>query len=275
MPAAHHRVELLRCRSPGIEAVAADTTLAFGRHTHEQFGIGLMERGAQKSASGRGGVEASAGDLITVNPGEVHDGAPIGHGGRAWRMLYLDPAVLAHATGDIAQEAPVPAAEFTRPALHDPVLASAFRRLFQTLTVADGHLDGLATDEALLRVLARLLQRRPAGAARQGPTPPGIARARARMDDEPAAPASLASLAGEAGLSRYQFLRAFARATGLTPHAYLMQRRIHQARRLIASGTPLAEAATGSGFCDQSHMNRLFMRSFGMAPGRYAAAVKG
>ncbi|GAA6121013.1 hypothetical protein Acidovoranil_31180 [Acidovorax sp. FG27] len=199
MAAAHHRVELLRCRSPGIEAVAADTTLAFGRHTHEQFGIGLIERGAQKSASGRGGVEASAGDLITVNPGEVHDGAPIGHGGRAWRMLYLDPAVLARATGDIAQEAPAPAAEFTRPALHDPVLASAFRRLFQTLTVADGHLDGLATDEALLQVLAGLLQRHPAGAAPQGPTPPGIARAMARMDDEPAAPASLASLGGGSG----------------------------------------------------------------------------
>ena len=40
----------------------------------------------------------------------------------------------------------------------------------------------------------------------------------------------------------------------MTPHAYLLQRRLHQARRLIAGGMPLAEAAAHSGFADQSHM---------------------
>lgn len=48
---------------------------------HDQFGIGLVERGAQKSLSGRGMVEAEAGHVITVNPGEVHDGIPLGEGG--------------------------------------------------------------------------------------------------------------------------------------------------------------------------------------------------
>ncbi|WP_019936601.1 hypothetical protein [Bordetella sp. FB-8] len=37
----------------GIEAVQADTAFAFGRHTHAQFGVGLIHRGAQKSASAR------------------------------------------------------------------------------------------------------------------------------------------------------------------------------------------------------------------------------
>ena len=58
----------------GESLAAADSAHAFGRQTHDQFGIGLIERGAQKSASGRGIVEAGAGDMITVNPGEVHDG---------------------------------------------------------------------------------------------------------------------------------------------------------------------------------------------------------
>lgn len=44
----------LRCRVGGVEAVAADTARSFGRHTHDQYGIGLIARGAQKSASGRG-----------------------------------------------------------------------------------------------------------------------------------------------------------------------------------------------------------------------------
>lgn len=87
---------------PGIQAVAADTSQAFGRHTHAQFGVGLIERGAQRSASGRGMVEAGAGDIITVNPGEVHDGAPLGEGGRRWCMLYLDPGLLERLAADVA-----------------------------------------------------------------------------------------------------------------------------------------------------------------------------
>ena len=84
---------------------------------------------------------------------------------------------------------------------------------------------------------------------------------------------TLADLARECGLGPFQVLRGFARATGLTPHAYLVQRRIHLARRLIAGGTPLAAAAAASGFADQSHMTRTFCRSYGVSPRAYANAV--
>jgi AraC-like DNA-binding protein len=52
-----------------------------------------------------------------------------------------------------------------------------------------------------------------------------------------------------------------------------MQRRIDRARRLIAGRTPLAEAAVASGFADQSHMTRVFVRKYGVSPGLYADAV--
>jgi AraC-like DNA-binding protein len=42
---------------------------------------------------------------------------------------------------------------------------------------------------------------------------------------------------------------------------------------LILSGARLSDAAANSGFADQSHMTRLFVRSFGMAPGVYARAI--
>ncbi|MGR4868605.1 AraC family ligand binding domain-containing protein [Variovorax sp. LARHSF232] len=263
---------LPRCQRAGVEAVEADTALAFGRHTHEQFGIGLIERGAQKSTSGRGMVEAGAGDIITVNPGEVHDGAPIGDGGRAWRMLYLDPAIVGECAADIGAEgrAASSAGEFIHPAVVDGRLARLFRELFRAMTGGDADAGALQADQALLLLLDALLQ---PGRAPARQVPGGIASARAWIDDDPAAPLTLDALAKEAGLSRYQFLRGFARETGLTPHAYLMQRRIHRARRLIAGGARLADAAAASGFCDQSHMTRLFVRSFGMAPGSYARAL--
>ena len=86
---------------PGIEAMQADSRLVFGRHMHLQFGLGVIERGAQKSASGRGIVESGPGDTITVNPGEVHDGVPLDERGRAWRMLYLEPALVAPLAAEV------------------------------------------------------------------------------------------------------------------------------------------------------------------------------
>ena len=82
-------------------------------------------------------------------------------------------------------------------------------------------------------------------------------------------PPSLDDLAKAAGLSPFHFLRSFARATGLTPHAFQVQARLHLARRLILAGHPLAAVASEAGFADQSHLTRLFTRSYGTSPGAY------
>ncbi|WP_457326024.1 AraC family ligand binding domain-containing protein, partial [Roseateles sp. P5_E11] len=116
--------KLIPSHVDGVEVVVADSALAFGRHTHDEFGIGLIERGAQKSASGRGVVEARAGDLITVNPGEVHDGTPFDASGRCWRMLYVDPARLLDAAADIA---PGSSFEFKAPVIRDALMTARFR----------------------------------------------------------------------------------------------------------------------------------------------------
>lgn len=262
---------LLPSRLPGVEVVRADTARAFARHVHDQFGIGLIDRGAQKSASGRGMVEAGAGDLITVNPGEVHDGAPIGDHGRSWRMLYLDPERLFELAADLTGRAFTRDIEFTHPTLQDARLARRFEALFLALIAEPASAPSLQADTALLMLLADLLSPR---SSETPVTPASITPARTRLDDDPTRDVDLATLAADAGLSRFQFLRAFSRATGLTPHAYLIQRRLQLARALIASGLPLADAAAASGFCDQSHLTRHFVRCFGLSPGAYAKASR-
>ncbi len=57
-----------------IDAVSIVSDRSFPRHSHDEFGIGIMEARGQYSWSGRGSVEARAGDVMTVNPGEIHDG---------------------------------------------------------------------------------------------------------------------------------------------------------------------------------------------------------
>ena len=249
---------MLRSRIAGVEAVEAETSHTFSRHTHETFGIGVIHQGAHRSLSGRGVVEAGIGDTITVNPGEVHDGAPIGDRGRSWRIVYMTPSLVADAISDMSG-GKRGAFEFVSAAITDASLAENVRRLFRVATSDD---PGMRWEETLLTVLAATMH-----AKADIEAPGGVSQARALIDDDPTAPLALADLARETGLSRFQVLRGFVRATGLTPHAYIVQRRIDRARGLIARGSPLAAAALASGFADQSHMTRVFVQKYGVSPG--------
>jgi AraC-like DNA-binding protein len=262
------RFIMRRAAMRGVEAVEASTRHAFPRHTHQQFGIGVIHHGAQRSASGRGMVEAGPGDIITVNPNEVHDGLPLGDGSRSWRILYFEPDLIARAASDISQGRVVEC-EFAHPVMTDAGSAGLFAQLFAAMTAATSRPGTLRREELLLSLIAGVMEER----AERDPVPVAVGRALELIDEQPAEAITLGALAAETGLSRFQVLRGVARATGLTPHAYLMQRRVDLAKRLIAAGTPLAEAAATSGFADQSHMTRLFVRKYGVSPGAYAAAV--
>lgn len=262
-----HRAEQHRTPVPGIEAVCLVSDRTFPRHAHDSFGIGVLHAGAHRSWSGVGRVEAAAGDVITVNPGEVHDGSPVGGAARSWRMLYLEPGLLARALTEDRRGA----AEIARPVLHDPVLADRFGRAFAHLTAPVPDL--LAAEEGMLRLVARLLARHGSRPLPVTGPPPLVGRALRHLAAAPERPVTLADLAALAGVSRFQLLRGFARAVGITPHAYLVQQRVRLAQRLLAAGRRPAEAAAEAGFADQSHLTRAFRRQLGVTPARYRAAV--
>lgn len=268
---AAHTVTVRRIAELGIDIVEAQSRRRFARHIHDEFGIGLIVTGAQRSASGRGDVEATAGDLISVNPGEVHDGMPIGDAARRWHMLYFAPQLITDTLADMAEGNSTHPHEFAHPALRSPQAAPLFAKLYQAVTQTHPGGTHLAVEEMLPLLLAHLLDR-PVPAPVVGQTT--AIRAKTMIDDAPSAPVSLADLAREANMSRFQLVRAFSRLTGLTPHAYLVQRRIQQVRQFIAQGMPLADAALACGFADQSHMTRCFVRCFGFSPGQYAREAR-
>ncbi len=244
----------------GLTLVAADSARRFDRHTHALHGIGVIDAGGQHSASGRGPVQALRGEVITVNPGEVHDGIPMQGQNRRWRMVHLDVALW---------DSERSAVEWTRPVLSDARVAALVGAVF---ACAAAGADALAVEERL----ALLLHHAPSTLGRTAPRPAradcgrALAQARERLA-QALVPPSLAEMAREAAMSRTQFLRAFAAAFGLPPHAWALQQRLARAEALLAQGAVLADAAAASGFADQSHMTRAFRRFRGYTPGQYAA----
>jgi AraC-like DNA-binding protein len=78
---------------------------------------------------------------------------------------------------------------------------------------------------------------------------------------------SIADLARECDLSTSRFAQVFRQTMNMAPHQWLLRRRIESAKQLLKnSDLSIAEIATQCGFCDQSHLTRVFARFQGCGP---------
>jgi len=130
-----------------------------------------------------------------------------------------------------------------------------------------------ATNAALhvrprLDLLDSLRMSVPAPQARGGLPPGAMRRVSEYVESHLSESVDLAKLAATAGLSVYHFARAFKRSQGITPHGYLVRRRVERAREMLArTDLSLAEIACAAGFSDQSHLARHFRQMLGTTPG--------
>lgn len=253
----------------GVYAVLMHSARGLDRHWHGSYGFGVMDEGGHASASGRGPVHAVAGDVITVNPGEVHDGTPLSSRPRRWRMIHVSPETMAAMLA-------IDGHEFTRPVLDDPSLRAAIDHVFRCWNDVPPALGGGTAhalwEEALANACGLLAGRHGNRRLDDNPKKTRLDSVRECLLDRMDAPPALAELADLAGLSRFQLVRQFAKDHGLPPFAWLRQHRLGRAQALIAQGTPLGEAAAACGFADQSHLHRLFSRALGFTPGAWRSA---
>ena len=271
-----HACRVVSSPWPGVFGTDIDSARQYDRHWHTTYGFGLMEQGAHRSMSGRGIVDAHVGDVITTNPGEVHDGRPLGGPSRRWQMIYLDPAVMASMVGHA--EASAVDVRLTRPVIQDTILIPVLRQLLRRLErwSASRHPAPDAAprcEEALVRSCGLLLRGHSTATAAVDARG-DVAQVRERLADDLLGSPSLSELAAIVDLSRYQLLRRFERVYGMTPFEWQRQVRAERARALIGTGSSLADAAVDCGFADQSHMTRAFVGHFGFTPGAWAAALR-
>jgi len=264
-----HEVRQYRTALPGVEAIKLKSTRKFPRHSHDQFGIGVITFGGHRSWSSIGSVDAVCGDIIMVNPGEMHDGSSLDGKPRGWRMLFFEPEIACKILGD-EERSRTPTLQ---PTVRDRHQYLRLNRLFDAVT--DPQPDSLDIDECLVRTLAYAFRHHGSQLPSRFPALPSVDRVVKLIDREPEIPHSLQEMADMAGASRFHFLRGFARVTGATPHAYIVQQRVRLARRLLAAGMEVGHASAEAGFADQSHMTRAFVKQIGITPARYRRTVFG
>ncbi|MEU1190143.1 AraC family transcriptional regulator [Streptomyces sp. NPDC005859] len=262
------RARLGRCGPPLDLLTARFDRHVYAPHAHEEFTIGVCVDGSEIIDYRGGRIRTGPGSIVVLAPGEMHTGGPGSPtGGYAYRALYAPVPLLTDGTlGGLPH--------FREPLLDDPELAAALRHAHAELAACPDPLEAESRFPWLLTALAR----RHSTARPVCDTVPGAERiahiVRDRLADELLTPPSLADLAADLGLSRYQLLRAFRTTTGIPPYAWLAQYRVTRARALLESGLRPAEVASLVGFADQAHLTRWFRRVMGVTPAAYRNSVQ-
>lgn len=165
-----------------------------------------------------------------------------------------------------------------RLAFSDPMLEQLALQLLSAARSDDGSDDGLYADQVARLFAAHLLRehstgvrRANAASARGAMLPSGRMRhVRDLIESGLGGDLGLTRLAAEAGIGEHAFSVAFTRAFGVTPHRYVVQRRIERAKELLrGTDLPVIEVASETGFASQSHLATAFKRVVGVTPGAY------
>jgi len=96
-----------------------------------------------------------------------------------------------------------------------------------------------------------------------------IVRAKLYIDGHYAEPLEVNDIAGAAYSSQFHFIRQFKEVYGKTPHQYLIQVRIINAKQLLRTGAPVAQVCRAVGFESLGSFSSLFKRLEGKTPSQY------
>ncbi|MEG0223798.1 MAG: AraC family transcriptional regulator [Comamonas sp.] len=246
---------------------ACDSRACYRPHSHATFSIGAVDGGGSCFTGAPGGsVTLQVGTLVLVPAGRVHACNPEPGGAWSYQMLHLDAAwlqgVRAEYAGDDSAAIRIVAdpAAYARFCRLNALLFSAAAAQYKEAALIEfiGAMDGAQG----LRIAAG-----PASARCSAQLQPVLEFLR----HAPGVHTELADLARLAGMSRFQLIRSFRAATGLTPHAWQLNQRINRAREHLRAGAGLADVAHGLGFADQAHFQRVFKVHAGVTPGRFRA----
>jgi AraC family transcriptional regulator len=167
------------------------------------------------------------------------------------------------------------------PAVSDPLLKEIATALHGVLSRPSEPTDRLFVEGASSMLTALLIAKYSSIAGRPAPRLPSLPydklkRVLDRVDCCFAEEIGLDDLAAEACLSPFHFSRLFQKATGLSHHRYVAERRVQEAKSKLAEGRlSLVEIALETGFGSQGNFNRIFRRHTGQTPGAFRRQNRG
>ncbi len=232
--------------------------------------MGAITQGESTFVCGQRQYPVETGSLVFVNPNWVHACNPIRGQPWAYLMLYIDAQWLSGLRYRLGLSSTQEWQDLAPDVMRLPEVFGAFVELAQCLL--DSARSAKLKNDHLVAFLSDLMLRLSACEAVQA-APASLSALADYLDQHCAEAVSLDLLCRQAEVSPGHLIRSFKRHFRMTPHAYVINRRIQLGQRMLRLGRPIAEAALESGFSDQPHFQRMFKRLLATTPGQYRQDV--
>ena len=241
--------------------------VCYAKHSHETFSIGAITGGYCTYLNGKVQERVGAGAVVVINPEDVHACNPIDNQPWSYRMLYVDVPWLVNLQHELGVSQGLDFHAFSATVTTRPELYTGLNRLYDLLT--DERADLLQKHSAAVTFFDRVNQT-------LGPTPATtrdahhkLVRAAQYIRENCTRSLKLDDICSAAELSVSYLIRSFQSHYGMTPHAYLINRRIAYSRAQLKRGRSIADVALDAGFSDQAHLQRAFRQFVAATPGQY------
>ena len=238
------------------------------RHFREELELGIRQ-GDGWQFNYRGAMHSVPSDtLVVTQPGEAHHADSRSAQDCTFRGLRVDADLLQQVAIEVAgRKTELPF--FPIPLVHDRDINTQIVQVHQAL---EQSISQLEQQTLILDLLAQLILRcaeDPPCLAKLGEERQPVDRVRAYLEDHYDQEISLEQLAQIANLSSFHLNRSFRQTFGMPPHAYQIQVRILQAKRLLRKEWSISKVAAETGFASQSHFGSHFKRLVCVTPRQY------
>lgn len=233
----------------------------FTNHFHDTYTIGLTHDGMFKSIHANTASLAYKHSTRVINPGEVHCGDSL-----AWQYTNFYPSVelVSQVYAQMYGIKKVPI--FEKHIIEDEQLYMLLLAFFKSIYTSTDAMDSeIKLIDALSYLIVHYTQTTTPytfTCKENNPFSLVIEYIHEHLEEE----ISLDELSKHTRLSKYHFLRLFSEKIGVTPHQYIIAKRIHKAKELVLKGESLSLAGLHAGFSDQSHFIRSFRKIYGYSP---------
>jgi AraC-like DNA-binding protein len=254
---------------PFIEArsIADGREVCYTRHAHEHFSIGAITAGRSTYVHEQSHFQVGTGTVVLMNPGDVHACNPIDNQPWSYLMLYVDTPWLTDLQHQLGFSHDLAFRRFSITHNRDTLLFDGLKALYEVLV--DQQQEVLHKHSAAVEFFSEVqLRLNPADPPLREPNFK-LERAADYIRDNCTQMLKLEDICLAAQLSPSYLIRAFKQQYGMTPHAFLVNRRIQFAQDRLRRGELIADVALEAGFADQAHFQRAFKQHLAATPGQY------
>ncbi|MFG1495715.1 AraC family transcriptional regulator [Saccharospirillum sp. HFRX-1] len=246
--------------------------VCYAPHSHQQWSLGAITGGHSTFVYRDDCYPIQTGTLVLMNPNWVHACNPVDNQPWAYWMLYVDTDWLTELRHQAGLLATPNWQDIATPMLNEPHWYQGYCELAQCLV--DPQRDLLEKQSQAVLFLTELMQHLAQQAVHEPKLVPDQLRQLAdHLHLHAADDLSLDDLCSLSGYSPGHLIRAFKQHFGLTPHAYVVNRRIQLGQQALKAGKPIADAALDTGFSDQAHFQRTFKKLVAATPDQYRRSV--